>query len=239
MRVVVSHYAPYAAPLRVLVASLVASRVALREVVVFGTGYVNATVGFVDVRPHGRVFSITQSASNWEYTSFDMLHQYRRHPRVQSDSYIMIHDTTVAHPGFPGVNFSSPEMRPYDVVRTHGTTANIFAFRHSVLNDIPARIPVMNKSRGVVYEMSGSIFGGFNESRIFYAPERTCTYKMKMLATERVYRWVRGLRVPARADVYGTGHPRDECYYDIFHLSKYLSFDHMGDIDGTYGRIVH
>lgn len=237
MRVVVSHYAPYDAPLRVLLASLVASRIALRDVVVFGTGYANATVGTVEVRPHGRVFRITQSASNWEYASFDMLRLYRRHPRVRSDSYLMIHDTTVAHPGFPGVDFSSPEMRPYDVVRTRGVTANIFAFRHSVLDDLPARIPVMNKSRGVRYEISGAIFGGFNESRVFYAPERTCTYQMA--ATERVYRWIRGLRVPAQADVYGTGHPRDECYYDVFHLSKYLSFDHVGDIDGTYGRIVH
>ena len=237
MRVVVAHHAKYTTPLQTLFVSLHAANIPCDNIIIFGTGFENETESFITVGHCARVFRATRHFSNWEYSSFNMLREYMHDERVAASSYMMIHDTVMVHPGFPGVDFGQAEMVPYDAVRTRGVTANIFAFRHSLVQNF-GPIPPMDKATAVLFETNGSIFNVFNKTRTLVYPERLCSQEYRRLPLLRRARiWVSHKYLPRARDIYNTGHLREECVYDVFHLSKFMSHSTMGDIYGTFQRI--
>ena len=208
LKVVINHFRSYTRPLEVLLASLVRVNASSATILIGG--------GYGQERPPRerelcgcRLVVLTGSHSNFDYHAFDYLRRYRDHELVRADGYLLIHDTVVAMPGFPGI--SADVFRRYALVRTSGALhSNIVAFSHAALARFPS-IPALSKAEAIVYEQEQRLFQPFNTNETLKLPRRTC---------------------PSKEDVYRTGHARHRCIYPAFHLLKFFAHRIMGDIEG-------
>jgi hypothetical protein len=209
LKVVINHYRTYTRPLETLLASLVRVN-ATSSTILIGGGYAHETQPQVRDVCGCRLVLLTGDYSNYDYHAFRYLRRYQGHALIKADGYLMIHDTVVALPGFPGI--SADVFRSYAIVRTSGALhSNIFAFSRTALSRFPS-IPVFTKAEAIQYEQEQRLFRPFNDTEILHLPRRTC---------------------PSKEDVYHTGHARHRCTYPAFHLLKFFAHRIMGDVEGN------
>ena len=163
------------------------------------------------------VLTVRTPLNTWEYSAFVVLEKHKTHPDVQSEYYMLLHDTCLLGRIFFD-KLSSHEKtlknNKYGIMRYPLPSSNIVIIHHELVHSFASAVAnIKTKNDGCLIEQGRTLPDG---TKSFYQTKMPTS----VLGNRRELRPI---------DIYETGYPRTPFYYPAFDVMKYILWGRNGD----------